>query len=220
MYQNEEQVAFLRLDGGNRRMAPFDISRTINEQVRKHYQPIIDKLKAQIDEKLSKLNIPSELKNEIIDYDHAGMARDLGHVIQPNLDRACNPSTIWTFFSSILQTAFLSSIFWKKYSLLKIDIFRLKHTNKMPSAEELAASLEAGESYDDQYMAGHGGWSSFFQISVHFRQKYTFLRFINWNSYSGKNRTKAESGQKQAANADPSRKAVSAVVNGENARKK
>ena len=33
----------------------------------------------------------------------------------------------------------------------------------MPSAEELAASLEAGESYDDQYMAGHGGWSSFFQ---------------------------------------------------------
>jgi len=94
MYQNEEQVAFLRLDGGNRRMAPFDISRTINEQVRKHYQPIIDKLKAQIDEKLSKLNIPSELKNEIIEYDHAGMARDLGHVIQPNLDRACNPSTI------------------------------------------------------------------------------------------------------------------------------
>ena len=32
----------------------------------------------------------------------------------------------------------------------------------MPSAEELAASLEAGESYDDQYMAGHGGWSSFY----------------------------------------------------------
>jgi hypothetical protein len=62
----------------------------------------------------------------------------------------------------------------------------------MPSAEEMAASLEAGESHDDQFMAGHGG----------------------------KNRTKAESGQKQAANADPSRKAVSAVVNGENARKK
>lgn len=41
-----------------------------------------------------------------------------------------------------------------------------------------------------------------------------------WLIYSGKNRTKAESGQKQAANADPSRKAVSAVVNGENARKK
>ena len=36
----------------------------------------------------------------------------------------------------------------------------------MPSAEELAASLEAGESYDDQYMAGHGGQSSF---SLEFR---------------------------------------------------
>ena len=36
---------------------------------------------------------------------------------------------------------------------------------------------------------------------------------------SGKNRTKAESGQKQAANADPSRKAVGAVIAGENARK-
>ena len=94
MYQNEEQVAFLRLDGGNRRMAPFDISRTINEQVRNHYQPIIDKLKAQIDESLSKLKIPSELKKNEIDNKHAGMARDLGHVIQPNLDRACNPSTI------------------------------------------------------------------------------------------------------------------------------
>ena len=43
----------------------------------------------------------------------------------------------------------------------------------MPSAEELAASLEAGESYDDQYMAGHGGWSSFFPD---FRQKiYIFV---------------------------------------------
>ena len=94
MYQNEEQVAFLRLDGGNRRMAPFDISRTINEQVRNHYQPIIDKLKAQIDESLSKLKIPSELKTNEIDSKHAGMTRDLGHVIQPNLDRACNPSTI------------------------------------------------------------------------------------------------------------------------------
>ena len=38
-------------------------------------------------------------------------------------------------------------------------------------------------------------------------------------SLSGKNRTKAESGQKQAANADPSRKAVGAVIAGENARK-
>ena len=57
MYQNEEQVAFLRLDGGNRRMAPFDISRTINEQVRKHYQPIIDRMKAQIDDSLSKPGI-------------------------------------------------------------------------------------------------------------------------------------------------------------------
>ena len=28
---------------------------------------------------------------------------------------------------------------------------------KMPSAEELAASLEAGETMDDQFLAGHGG---------------------------------------------------------------
>jgi len=61
----------------------------------------------------------------------------------------------------------------------------------MPSAEDMAASLEAGETMDDQFLAGHGG----------------------------KNRTKAESGQKQSANADPSRKAVGAVITGENARK-
>ena len=126
MYQNEEQVAFLRLDGGNRRMAPFDISRTINEQVRNHYQPIIDKLKAQIDESLSKLKIPSELKKNEIDYKHAGMARDLGHVIQPNLDRACNPSTIWrSNFDRPLLTSFLQTAFWsiyaKKYLHVKLN---------------------------------------------------------------------------------------------------
>ena len=27
----------------------------------------------------------------------------------------------------------------------------------MPSAEELAASLESGETMDDQFLAGHGG---------------------------------------------------------------
>ena len=27
----------------------------------------------------------------------------------------------------------------------------------MPSAEDLAASLEAGETMDDQFLAGHGG---------------------------------------------------------------
>ena len=80
----------------------------------------------------------------------------------------------------------------------------------MPSAEEMAASLEAGESHDDQFMAGHGGESSILLMSSQ----------MIWVIYLGKNRTKAESGQKQAANADPSRKAVSAVVNGENARKK
>merc|ERR1712110_1047518 len=67
------------------------------------------------------------------------------------------------------------------------EIFEIK---KMPSAEEMAASLEAGETHDDKFLAGHGG----------------------------KNRTKAEAGQKQSAHADPSRKAVSTVVAGENAR--
>lgn len=93
MYENEESVAFLRLDGGNRRMAPFDISRHINEQVRDHYQPIIDRLRAQIDKKLELLNIPTELKETTLDS-HEGMKRHMGHVIQPNLDRACNPSTV------------------------------------------------------------------------------------------------------------------------------
>ena len=82
----------------------------------------------------------------------------------------------------------------------------------MPSAEEMAASLEAGESHDDQFMAGHGGESSILLMSS--------MSQMIWHICLGKNRTKAESGQKQAANADPSRKAVSAVVNGENARKK
>ena len=36
----------------------------------------------------------------------------------------------------------------------------------MPSAEEMAASLEAGESHDDQFMAGHGG-ESFIQTVSH-----------------------------------------------------
>ena len=31
----------------------------------------------------------------------------------------------------------------------------------MPSAEEMAASLEAGETHDDKYLAGHGGESRF-----------------------------------------------------------
>ena len=119
MYQNEEQVAFLRLDGGNRRMAPFDISRTINGQVRNHYQPIIDKLKAQIDESLSKLKIPSELKKNEIDSKHAGMARDLGHVIQPNLDRACNPSTIWpSTFDFFFKLPSFEQFMPKKHSKL------------------------------------------------------------------------------------------------------
>ena len=29
----------------------------------------------------------------------------------------------------------------------------------MPSAEDMAASLEAGETMDDQFLAGHGGKS-------------------------------------------------------------
>ena len=78
----------------------------------------------------------------------------------------------------------------------------------MPSAEEMAASLEAGETHDDKFLAGHGGNKN--QIkSIHIT-KYCWI---------GKNRTKAEAGQKQSAHADPSRKAVSTVVAGENARK-
>ena len=76
MYQNEEQVAFLRLDGGNRRMAPFDISRTINEQVRKHYQPIIDRMKAQIDDSLSKPGI-SQTSTRVDKYQTGTVSRSL-----------------------------------------------------------------------------------------------------------------------------------------------
>ena len=92
----------------------------------------------------------------------------------------------------------------------------------MPSAEEMAASLEAGESHDDQFMAGHGGESSILPMSSMTHTVWVILydSQMIWHICLGKNRTKAESGQKQAANADPSRKAVSAVVNGENARKK
>lgn len=34
----------------------------------------------------------------------------------------------------------------------------------MPSAEEMAASLESGETMDDQFLAGHGG--KFFDSSL------------------------------------------------------
>lgn len=59
------------------------------------------------------------------------------------------------------------------------------------NAEAMAASLEAGQEGDEKFMGGTGG----------------------------KHRTKAELGQKQAANHDPSKKAVSNIVAGENARK-
>lgn len=66
-----------------------------------------------------------------------------------------------------------------------------KLNNMSSSAEAMAASLEAGQASDDQFMGGTGG----------------------------KGRSKSEIGQKQAANHDPSKKAVSSIVSGENARK-
>lgn len=59
------------------------------------------------------------------------------------------------------------------------------------NAEAMAASLEKGDASDDKFMGGTGG----------------------------KHRSKAELGQKQAANHDPSKKAVSNIVSGEKARK-
>ena len=43
-YENEEGMAFLRVDGANRRMGPFDLSRHIHENVMAHYKPMIDRL--------------------------------------------------------------------------------------------------------------------------------------------------------------------------------
>jgi len=75
--------------------------------------------------------------------------------------------------------------------LFKTVASQEKNTSKMPSAEDMAESFEAGTADDQKLMGGSGG----------------------------KHRTKAEQGQKQAAHADPSKKAVSSIVSGENARK-
>ena len=76
----------------------------------------------------------------------------------------------------------------------------------MPSAEDMAQSFEAGTADDQKLMGGCGG-----------KRCACFTKFHCWNK--GKHRTKAEQGQKQAAHADPSKKAVSSIVAGENARK-
>jgi len=83
-YETERGVAWLRIDGCTRTMWPFDISRHVNELVRNHYQPTIDRLSAKIDEKLDELGVPNEFKPSVIDS-HAGMKRNKGYVIQPNV---------------------------------------------------------------------------------------------------------------------------------------
>ena len=50
----------------------------------------------------------------------------------------------------------------------------------MPSAEELAASLESGETMDDQFLAGHGGKSEFYLWSL-FHDK--VIDFFDWSLF-------------------------------------
>jgi len=85
-YENEQQISFLRVDAATRKMFPFDTSRHVNEAARHHYQPIIDKLKKQIDEKLAQIGVENKLCQSEIDS-HVGMKKEAGSVIQPNVIR-------------------------------------------------------------------------------------------------------------------------------------
>jgi len=81
-YENEDGIAYLRIDAGTRRMGPFDISRHVSDQARSHYQPILDRLRLEIDAKLCyKSCLESDLEN------HQGMKKMAGGVIQPNIQR-------------------------------------------------------------------------------------------------------------------------------------
>ena len=63
-----------------------DTSRHVNEVVINHYQPIVDRLKREIDEKLEKLGYPSRIENSLVD-NHEGLKKEPGLVIQPNVIR-------------------------------------------------------------------------------------------------------------------------------------
>jgi len=51
-----------------------------------HYQPVVDRLKREIDEKLKKLGYPSQIENSLVD-NHGGLQKEAGLVIQPNVIR-------------------------------------------------------------------------------------------------------------------------------------
>ena len=85
-YENEQQIAFLRVDAATRKMFPFDTSRHVNEAAIKHYQPIINRLKDDINNGLNRLGIKDLLEPSDID-EHRGMRREAGTVIQPNVVR-------------------------------------------------------------------------------------------------------------------------------------
>ena len=57
----------MRIDGGTRRMGPFDISRHVNELVRNHYQPVLNDLHEQINQLLDQRGVQRVLKPDHLD---------------------------------------------------------------------------------------------------------------------------------------------------------
>jgi len=84
-YENEEQVTYLRIDAGTRRMGPFDVSRHVNELVRAHYTPIIEKLRKELDDQMKLIDGDEPITSEL-DL-HLGMKKNVGDKIQPNVKK-------------------------------------------------------------------------------------------------------------------------------------
>ena len=90
-YENEERVSYLRIDGGTRRMGPFDASRHVNETVRAHYRPILERLRNELDEHMRLIDGKDQTSGLIkTEEENLGMRKRVGDVIQPNIQKPLN----------------------------------------------------------------------------------------------------------------------------------
>jgi len=90
-YVNEERVSYLRIDGGTRRMGPFDASRHVNETVRAHYRPILERLRNELDEHMRLIDGKDQTSGLIKrEEENLGMRKRVGDVIQPNIQKPLN----------------------------------------------------------------------------------------------------------------------------------
>lgn len=85
-YENEQRCAYLRLDAVTRKMYPFDISRHMNDAVRRHYEKIRADVKTEIDEKIEALGVKNEMKVDFICND-GKLGKQFGRAIRSDVQR-------------------------------------------------------------------------------------------------------------------------------------